>query len=59
MSFLEAASGESVIAEGRIVRAGRRIAVGEAEVRDDDGKLVAVGRASYMIFRRREEQGQA
>ncbi|MGQ9571732.1 MAG: PaaI family thioesterase [Dehalococcoidia bacterium] len=54
VSFLEAASSGTVFAEGRIVRVGRTIAVGEAEVRTDDGKLVAVGRASYMIFRRNE-----
>lgn len=52
VSFLEAANSDAVFAEGRIVRVGRTIAVGEAEVRTDDGKLVAVGRASYMIFRR-------
>jgi uncharacterized protein (TIGR00369 family) len=59
VSFLEAVSGGSVFVEGRIVRAGRSIAVGEAEVRDEDGKLVAVGRASYMIFRRGEGRRRA
>ena len=54
VSFLEAASSDTVFAEGRIVRVGRTIAVGEAEVKTDDGKLVAIGRASYMIFRRTE-----
>lgn len=52
VSFLEAAWGEA-LAEARIVRLGGSLAVGEAEIRDRQGRLVAVGRATYMIFRRR------
>ena len=53
VSFLGAGSGDALFAEGRILRAGRTIAVGETSITDAEGKLVAVGRATYMILGRR------
>ena len=50
VSFLSGASEGDVFAEGRILRRGRTIAFGEATITDRDGKLVAVGRATYMIL---------
>jgi uncharacterized protein (TIGR00369 family) len=50
VSFLAAARGDEVIAEGRILRRGRTIAVGEATITDAAGQLLAVGRATYMIL---------
>ena len=49
VSFIGAGLGD-VFAEGRILRRGRTIAVGEASITDADGKLLAVGRATYMIL---------
>ena len=49
VSFISGVSEGDVIAEGRILRRGRSIAFGEATITDGDGKLVAVGRATYMI----------
>jgi uncharacterized protein (TIGR00369 family) len=49
VSFIGAASGD-VFAEGRILRRGRTIAFGEATVTDGAGKLLAAGRATYMIL---------
>lgn len=49
VSFLSSASEGAVFAEGRILRRGRTIAFGEASITDQAGKLVAVGRATYMI----------
>ena len=54
VSFLAPASGEAVLAEGRILRAGRRLVVGEAELRDTAGELVAKGSATYLVWRRGE-----
>jgi acyl-CoA thioesterase len=34
---------------GRIRRRGRSLAVGEAEVSDGEGRLVALGRATYLV----------
>ena len=50
VSFISGASEGDVFAEGRILRRGRSIAFGEATFTDDQGKLVAVGRATYMIL---------
>jgi acyl-coenzyme A thioesterase PaaI-like protein len=50
VSFVGAARGDAVYAEGRILRRGRTIAFGETRVTDGAGALVAVGRATYMII---------
>ena len=52
ISFLEPAVGEYVDAEARLVRKGRRLTVGQVEVKTPEGRLVAKGRATYMLFRR-------
>jgi uncharacterized protein (TIGR00369 family) len=49
VSFMGAGTGD-VIADGRILRRGRTIAFGEATITDGAGKLLAVGRATYMIL---------
>ena len=48
VSFMGAGTGD-VNAEGRILRRGRTIAFGEATITDAAGRLLAVGRATYMI----------
>lgn len=50
VSFLAAAGDGDIIAEGRLLRRGRSIAFGEARITDGAGKLVAVGRATYMVL---------
>ena len=50
VTFIGAVTGESVVAEGRILRRGRTVAFGEAELTDPDTeRLVAKGRATYLI----------
>ena len=49
VTFVAAARGDTLLAEGRILRRGRSIAFGETRVTDGAGTLVAVGRATYMI----------
>jgi acyl-coenzyme A thioesterase PaaI-like protein len=46
---MAAARGSEVFAEGRILRRGKSVAVGEASITDAEGRLLAVGRATYMI----------
>lgn len=36
-------------AEGKVVKKGRRIIVGQGEIKDDSGRLVAIGTATFMI----------
>ena len=50
VSFLSAAGDGELVAEGRLLRRGRTIAFGEARISDGAGKLVAVGRATYMLL---------
>ena len=49
VSFMGAGM-DDVFADGRILRRGRTIAFGEASITDGAGKLLAVGRATYMIL---------
>ena len=50
VSFLAAAGDGDILAEGRLLRRGRSVAFGEARITDGGGKLVAVGRATYMLL---------
>ncbi len=50
VSFLSAAGEGDLVAEGRLLRRGRTIAFGEARISDGAGRLVAVGRATYMLL---------
>ena len=50
VSFLAGASEGDLLAEGRILKRGRSIAFGEARINDGSGRLLAVGRATYMIL---------
>jgi uncharacterized protein (TIGR00369 family) len=50
VSFVGAARGDAIFAEGTILRRGRAIAFGETRVTDATGTLVALGRATYMLI---------
>ncbi|MDO8672023.1 MAG: PaaI family thioesterase [Dehalococcoidia bacterium] len=49
INYLRPVSKGTLTAEGRIVQKGKRIAVVDLEVWQDDGKLVAKGMATMMI----------
>ena len=50
VTYIAAAKGDALLAEGKIIRRGRSIAFGETRVTDTNGTLVALGRATYMII---------
>ena len=52
VTFLAAAATD-VVAEGRVLRSGRAASFVSVEVHDAEGTLVAAGRATYTIIRRR------
>jgi uncharacterized protein (TIGR00369 family) len=52
VSFLAGAREGPLIIEAEIIRRGSTLAVGESSVRDANGNLAAVGRATFMIIRR-------
>lgn len=43
----------TLIGEGRIAHKGRRLAVGDAEVRDGEGRLIAKALSTYAIVKKR------
>ena len=53
VSLMAAATGDTIFAEGRILRRGRTVVFGETTITDGGGKLLAVGRATYMILGKR------
>lgn len=50
VSLLAAAREGELFAEGQILRRGRTIAFGETRITDGTGRLVAIGRATYMLL---------
>jgi uncharacterized protein (TIGR00369 family) len=53
VSYLAGVREGEIFAEGRILRHGRTIAVGEVTISDGAGQTLAVGRATYMILAKR------
>ena len=50
LHYLRPVSGGALIAEGRVVRSGRRLSFGEVEIRDEaSGKAVAKGTGIFVI----------
>jgi uncharacterized protein (TIGR00369 family) len=49
VTFLRAGTQGPLSCEARIRRRGRSLSVGEAEVSDGRGRLLAVGRATYLV----------
>ena len=49
VSFLAGTTAGPIFAEGRVLKRGRTIVFGETTVTDAVGKVLAVGRATYMI----------
>jgi uncharacterized protein (TIGR00369 family) len=50
VSYLAAARGPTIFAEGTLLRRGRSVAFGEVRITDDRGALLAIGRATYLIL---------
>lgn len=51
VTYIDAIEGNDLYAEGRIVRKGRAAAFGAVEVRDGHGRVLALGRATYLLRR--------
>ena len=47
VDYLRPAKRGSLVATGRVIKIGRRAAVADVEVKDEEGRLVAVGRGVY------------
>lgn len=53
LNFIRGAKDGTIYAEGKVVSRGSLLIVGTCDVRDGDGKLLATGRATYLIRERR------
>jgi len=54
INYVSPVKEEILVAEGKIIRKGSRIGVGEIKIKTDPGgRLVAVGLATYMILARK------
>ncbi|WP_253924988.1 PaaI family thioesterase [Halobacillus sp. A5] len=51
VNYLRPSTGSKLIGEGRIINKGQSIIVGEAQIKNEDGKVVAHGTATYMIVK--------
>ena len=58
VNFVAPAKPGSLTARGRVVHQGRRTAVGDAEVLDESGKLVAKGTATYLILENQDHSSR-
>ena len=50
VNFLASSTSGSLIAKGRLIREGQHLLVGEAEVLDQDGRLIAKGLGTWAII---------
>jgi acyl-CoA thioesterase len=50
VNFLAPASAGVVIAKGRLLREGKRLIVGEAEVVDQTGRMIAKGLGTWAVM---------
>ena len=53
INFLAPAESGELIATAKIIGSGRRVIVGEMEVKDQDGKLIAQGLGTYLVIQPR------
>ncbi|PKB70467.1 MAG: hypothetical protein BZY87_10060 [SAR202 cluster bacterium Io17-Chloro-G6] len=53
INFLAPAEKGELTATAKIISPGRRLVVGEMEVKDQDGNLIAQGLGTYMVIRPR------
>lgn len=54
INFLAPAQRGTLTAKGRLLRGGRRLLVGEAEVIDESGRLIAKALGTWAVVRRSE-----
>ena len=50
VNYFRPAKGDYLIAKAKISHRGKRLVIGQAEIVNSDGSLVAMGTATYMIL---------
>ena len=59
INYLEAVNGGKILAEARVLRLGRTLAVAECEIKDAEGKLAAKSLLTFAILSAANKQGSA
>lgn len=49
INYLRPVNGGTLKAEGKVIQKGRKIIVGQGEIKDDAGNMVAFGTATFMV----------
>lgn len=49
-NYLRPITGDKVVARARLLKVGKTLAVGNAEIKDAHGHLLATGTATYMLL---------
>ncbi len=49
INYLRAANEGTLWGEGKVIQKGRKMVVAQGEIRDDAGKMVAIGTATFII----------
>jgi uncharacterized protein (TIGR00369 family) len=57
INFLSSVTGGELVGEARIIQKGRRLALAEMDVKDETGKWVAKGLATYIILAPENQEG--
>jgi uncharacterized protein (TIGR00369 family) len=52
INYLKPVKGRAIMAEAKIVHKGTQTAIGDVDVKDDNGALIAKGLATYAIFKK-------
>ncbi len=50
LNYLAPASGTKLVAQGKMVKLGRTLGYGQAEVLDENGKILAAGASTLMVI---------
>lgn len=49
LNYLRPASKGLLRGQGKVIQMGRKIVVGQGEIRDEEGRLVAIGTATFAV----------
>jgi uncharacterized protein (TIGR00369 family) len=58
INFLAPVDNGEMIGEARVVNKGKRLALADMEVKDEKGKIIAKGAATYMILSSPKSMGE-
>ncbi|MFH0957642.1 MAG: PaaI family thioesterase, partial [Pseudomonadota bacterium] len=50
LNYLAPASGSKLLAEGKMIKLGRTLGYGQAEVMDENGRILASGSSTLMVI---------